>query len=101
MHIRVAAEFSKRISADLGTETMAKVRAANAARNDGSCATHDYCNSNETMIEAMFACGLPFSGESDWDKFAANPSYAESFNRIWNDSWDLAKLSGFRIGWID
>jgi len=47
------------------------------------CHTHDYCDANEAMDQALTACGV----ETDTQK--------EEQRQLWNGAWEIAKKTGF------
>jgi hypothetical protein len=82
----LAAEFARRIRLELGADNLARVVATNKRRNDATCATHDYIDSNQTMIDAFSAAiGRPLRVESGADL------------SLINQAWTRAKLSHFEV----
>lgn len=55
----LAREFARRLFAEIGEVGVFRVRLANSQRrqrcDDGSCASHDVCDANETMDDAFVA----------------------------------------------
>ena len=55
----------------------------------GACATHDFCDANMAMGEALQSLGVdPFEGGEIGD----------AVTDLWNAAWDIARARGFRIG---
>jgi hypothetical protein len=82
---KIARKFAWILLRDLGIDKMQDVNMVNSKRNDSSCATHDHCDSNEAMLEALEAYGYGYDPESD------------SITDIINESWSLAKKNNFYI----
>ena len=76
---RLANTFAIVLREWLTDDEMTAIVAENARRNDGSCATHDHCDSNEAMIEACDRIGYDWGDPDD----------------IINSAWSLAKGRGF------
>lgn len=88
---RLAVEFTRIVTRDIGTENISEVNRCNATPEySGCCASHDFCDSNSSMIEAFICC------------YAAYPiADSEYDSRIINAAWDLARKSGFDISRIN
>lgn len=90
---KVAVAFSRVLHEWLTPLQMAKVITRNAAANDSSCATHDFCDANMAMDEAFKrvlgrGCLLIEESASDEDKQADTD--------LWNEAWTIAKEAKFR-----
>lgn len=83
----LAGAFSAVVRRELAPH-LAEIRRENAKRakqgDSGSCATHDYCDANELMVEAWRVV------------FAAEPEIDGAEMDVMNAAWDLAKARGFR-----
>lgn len=56
---RIALHFSERLREEIGKENLAEVVRLNATDEYiGSCASHDYCDANMTMLDAFRDAGL-------------------------------------------
>lgn len=80
---RLARLFSIRIRATIPPEMLAEVREKNKTRAPGVCHTHDYCDANQCMIDAM----QPEEFDPESDEQAARVTAA----------WDMARESGFKL----
>lgn len=80
--VLVAKAFSKLLAEDLGEETMRQVVERNRTPEYRDvCASHDFCDANEVMTEAMEAHGLdPFKNVD-----------------LWSAAWDEAKQNEFYL----
>lgn len=79
----LAYEFSARLRDALTADQMAAVVRRNAANHDTACASHDFCDANEFMIEALNGIGQPFDVEN------------EAQANLTNSAWDIAKRCDF------
>lgn len=83
----LAAKFSTILSSWLSEEEMQEVVKRNQAETDRSvCHSHDFCDANMAMQEAVESFGLTINADSDADA------------ALWNAAWDLAKKSNFTKG---
>lgn len=78
---RLGAAFVALLTRDLTTEELAKVRVQNLAVGEGVCASHDFCDANMVMVEALRA----LTGEPD--AFPHSPDDVA----LWNEAWEIAK----------
>ena len=79
----LAREFAELLRDYLTAEQIAAVDATNAERKDNTCASHDYCDANEVMIEAFhLTFGRDYTGD-DYD------------TDIVNEAWSEAKAKGY------
>ncbi len=89
---RLALAFRDVISAWFTPEQIAETRRRNAAYfavGNSCCATHEFCDANEAMAEAMqttFGSG----------PFGADGHMADTAISLWNDAWELAQRLYFR-----
>lgn len=83
---RLADAFRDVLQEWIGTVGMAKVRCENVAlAGTGSCASHNYCDANMAMDEAMkrtFGAG-PLDGPQE--------HMTDIAMKLWADAWDKAK----------
>lgn len=78
----LAAVFSRILNDWLPPETIAEVNRRNALpENRGGCASHDFCDSNQAMIDALRSFGVEFSAALEL--------------RAITEAWNLAKARGF------
>ena len=82
----LANRFSLGLLQALGDSVIAEVIAKNALPEyAGCCASHDYCDANEIMLQAMDAEGIEFDAENDEQAAGCNAA------------WALAKQRGFKM----
>lgn len=90
---QVSKAFRKQMQATLTSYQLNLADTINAMRgDDGSCATHDFCDANEVMDEALQSFGVfmyPDDVPDDWN----GPEQAVV--DLWNASWDHARDVGF------
>ena len=83
---KLAIEFSGVLKEWLTTDELKAINEENKKRNDNTCATHDYCDSNQAMIDAYFLV------------FGKEPDINADFNfDITNAAWDIAKQNNFYV----
>lgn len=86
---QVAHAFIKQLRGDIGEENFTEVcRLQREKPIAGVCYSHDYCDANETMMEAMASFGLDLMGAHDGEN--GGPEYDRLVD-LWNASWDEAK----------
>ena len=88
----LAGVFSKVVRARLADhldEIRQRNRASAAAGERNVCATHDFCDANMLMHEALCRC----YGVKDFP--ASNISGSEPLTGLWNEAWDIAKRNEF------
>lgn len=77
---RLARAFAKELTSWLGVEKMAEINWLNALESDPNvCATHDFCDPNQALIDVFEREGLDAVEETD----------------LSNAVWDLAKANSF------
>lgn len=87
--VTVAAAFSTLLRINLGRDVMAEVVRLNATPDySGCCATHNFCDANVIMLEAVAT--LKGVDEADVD-----PCDDATLD-LMNQAWDIAKAEGFR-----
>ena len=73
--------FATKLRAEVGTEYIDEVNRRNATPEyDGLCASHDFCDANQVMVDALKDMGREFNQ----DLIAAI-----------NEAWSIAKNAGF------
>lgn len=82
----LATKFSKVLNEWLTAEQMDEVRQRNAGGDPLCCATHDFCDANQAMLDALDEAGIEWGGPED-----------DEGNRLISKAWDLAKSRGFRV----
>lgn len=82
----LAAEFARQLQQDLEPWEWAEVLRRNASPEytEGVCASHDFCDSNMTMLDAF---EVLHKREMVMD---ATPA-GEVDRALWNAAWDIAK----------
>jgi hypothetical protein len=78
---RLSQEFSKTLNSWLSPDQIREVNRRNQTEEyEGVCASHDFCDANEAMAQALERLGF---------------EYHNSLNEIINDAWDRSKAAGF------
>ena len=80
----LARAFALGLRNQLSEKVLAEIDAENAARCDGSCASHDWLDANEVMADAFAAV----TGH------APSPSSSEDCE-LMNAAWGRAKAAGY------
>lgn len=85
---RLADEFAKLLRRDLRPHEWAEMCAKNAAAPDaGWCASHDYLDANETMMEAFLAVtGREIHQDKEDGEVYQDPADLELWNAAWADA---------------
>ena len=84
--VPLAQEFARQLLDEIGAANLAAVVAENAADTvTGCCASHDYCDANQVMIDSLPAIGQSYDG-SDSEQWY-----------LTNDAWDIARITGFDV----
>lgn len=90
---QVSKAFRTVAQRELGPYTCNLIDLTNAKRgDDGTCASHDHCDANMLMDEALQSLGVvmfPEDAPDDW----AGPD--EAVIDLWNKAWDHARAVGF------
>jgi hypothetical protein len=82
----LATAFSRILRDTLTDEQLSDVRARNAAETNPSiCHSHDYCDANQVMIDALQSVGYPYSMDDD------------ALFALECDAWELARAGKFAI----
>lgn len=81
---QLAREFSKQLGQQLSAEQLRDVVKLNAEENNSRdiCHSHDFCDANVVMLEAMAALGV-------------KDSHSVEADALWNEAWQIAKERGF------
>lgn len=89
--IAIANEFSRILREWLTADQMEAINKSNHESNfEGGCASHEYCDPNEAMLEAFeIATGNP------WD-FDGNESVRNAEMELMNSAWDLAMKNNYQ-----
>jgi len=83
-HREVARSFCNLIAECLAAEQMHEVVARNAAEtNPNVCHTHDFCDANLLMVDALKGQGLSSHIDDGYS------------HAVWDGAWSLAKAVGF------
>lgn len=83
----LANKFSMILRSWLSEEEMQEVIKRNKSETNRSvCHSHDFCDANMAMQEALESFGLTVSADSDEDA------------ALWNGAWNLAQKSDFTLG---
>lgn len=79
----LAAEFCRCLRAELTADELADVVQTNRLETSPNiCHSHDYCDANQTMLDAMAKWGLDFDAVTEG---------------LINEAWELAKKAGFSL----
>jgi hypothetical protein len=78
----LARAFANRLLGELGHTKMREINARNETYGPTVCASHDFCDSNMTMLAA--GQDLKFWTDSD-----------DIDDDLWNEAWDHAKRNKF------
>ena len=90
--IACAAEFSRVLCIWLPSDQIAEAVRLNAAESPdfGICHSHDHCDANMAMYEAMTNLGIaPYIDYED------GTAERDNHLALWNAAWDIAKAAGF------
>lgn len=84
----LAEEFAARLYVSIGAKAFDEViRRNNEHAGDSACASHDFCDANMVMLDAVQA----LDPEADVDDILQGDDWIAR----WNEAWDIAKASGF------
>lgn len=90
----IAAAFCQELRQTLTPDQIAESNKRNAARNDNSCATHDFCDANEVMDSAFKnLCGFSACDTGGEGIGCMSDAAAALFNQ----AWDIAKAARFDL----
>jgi hypothetical protein len=86
----VALEFARGLCRYLDETTMAEIARRNkkyvAEGTPQVCATHEFCDPNVIMAEAMERLGIPDGGMP----------HNVLYETLWNDAWNVARAADFK-----
>ncbi len=89
--LALAQEFTRILHTWLTPTEMAEVVKRNATpKYKGCCATHDFCDANMAMDEAMRNLDIA----TPCDLSDSEPQHEEACV-LWNEAWDYAKSQNF------
>ena len=86
--LKIAKSFSALLERDFTNDIKKEIIQRNIGNHSSCCATHDYCDANEYMLEAFTAWGFGHVFDVDDDSL---------FN-YWNSVWETAKYNKFWWG---
>ncbi len=90
LQILLARAFSDRLRDEVGPHIVPMIVARNNVREDGSCASHDFCDPNMLMLAAFDAYGVPAPV-----RLADGSPERQAADRLWNAVWERAKNTAF------
>lgn len=92
---QVSEAFRAKMLEELKPALCRLVDETNAARGeDGTCATHDWCDANEVMDDALKSLGVHmYPEQEDWPDDWNGPEQAVV--DLWNAAWTHARRAGF------
>lgn len=88
-----ADQFKTTIREWLTAEQLAEVDRRNNARADSTCATHDFCDANMAMLEAVVTL-TKLTEDEACDRLVCLTNDDPLLDAV-NDGWTLAKVEGF------
>ena len=92
---QVSEAFRKQMQATLTADELGVADRINRLRGEnGSCATHDFCDANEVMDEALQSLGVhiyPDDVPDDWN----GPK--QEVVDLWNAAWTHVRRRGFSL----
>lgn len=93
----VANTFIENVLRDIGPSSMAKVRGRNhlPEYSDGACPTHDFCDGNQCMLDAIGT----ITGLTEMPDEASDPRYI-TWSKIVDAAWNLARACDFRAPYL-
>lgn len=101
---QIGERFAEMLADDFTPDQFAEMRRRNGERgaDDNSCASHDFCDANMTMLEAFEEVMKRAPGFLDGtDEKGNHSALGESDCALWNAAWDYAKaahLSASEVG---
>ena len=96
---KLAEEFARIIREWLTAEEMIEVNRLNDAEpeNSGICHSHDFCDANMALVEALDNLGIENSIDLPNDTFDERVAYIYAM-KFESAAWDLAKSNHFYVG---
>jgi len=97
LELQIAKEFSKELISEIGMDNIKEVIDQNTdPENDGFCASHNYCDPNPIMLDALKKVLADHGDEN-----AKSPDFeiddSEIYLQTWNKAWDIADENDFFI----
>ncbi len=94
----IAKEFCTQLQDELGAAKVAKIARLNRTPKfqDGACATHDFCDANQVMLNAFEARGVAQPTDSKLGSTGWNKAIA-----IWEAAWNIARENDFNAESIE
>lgn len=92
LHEKIAKNFSAILLEWIGTDNMAEVIKRNKEYDPSTCASHDFCDANMAMLEAMEANGYPYPLSEDEE---VHRKEMDAYFDIVNPAWNIAKRNNF------
>lgn len=79
--VKIATEFANGLRSIASEAEWDTMRERNSHADDGTCASHDFCDANMVMMAAMAENGYDCEGDPD----------EAGWGKVWNAAWRLAK----------
>jgi hypothetical protein len=95
-YARVAEQFIAVLVEWLTPEQLSMVAVLNSDQDDSICATHDFCDANEAMDEALhrvWGSGLAELSMSIASRSREFEGYADEVVELWDHAWKAAKTA--------
>jgi len=97
LNLEIAKKFSKFLKKEIGIRNIRQVIEENKdPENDGFCASHNYCDPNPLMLDALKEVLAKHGDEN-----AKSPDFEidddDMYLETWNGAWDIAEENGFFI----
>lgn len=83
----LAEQFIHLLREGLGGETLYKIVELNDAAEAGVCHSHDFCDANEVMSEAMESLGIDIWARPQDEEEGGMSQWATD---LWNKAWNIA-----------
>lgn len=87
---RLASEFSRVLRSWLTPAEMAEVNKRNAADGSDNCASHDFCDANQALLDACDALNF-----NVWDE--RDEHFSDVAQDLFDKAWTIAKANGFTV----
>ena len=89
---QIADQFKTVIRSWLTSDQLIEVDRRNGVRADATCATHDFCDANMALLEALAHFGM--TEDEACDRLTQEVKGDDLLTNT-NDGWTLAKVEGF------
>lgn len=86
----IAEQFIHLLREGLGGETLYKIVELNDTAEAGVCHSHDFCDANEVMSDAMESLGIDIWDKGDDEEEGGMSDFAAA---LWNKAWNIAMES--------